>query len=268
MDKSLPSSSDLHPEHNNLKPPAPHRGTFYFLEVVLSVAFIVATLFTAWTPASLLPDALAEKISQAISSIAITPSPEFPTQTPKPSPRIGIVSGHWGNDSGAVCSDNLTEAEVNLSIATKVKDILSAQGYVVDILKEFDPKLEDYQALALISIHADSCDYINDLATGFKVAAAQSNPHPDRANRLVACLLDRYSRDTGLQIHDSVTPDMSSYHAFDEINVETTAAIIEVGFLNLDRQILTQGQDTVAKGITDGIMCFLNNENISNQVYP
>ena len=224
--------------------PNPHaspHGTFYFLQVVLSVAFIVATLFTAWTPAGLLPNALAEKISQALTSISITPSPAFPTQTPRPQPRIGVVSGHWGNDSGAVCSDNLTEADVNLGIASKVKEILAIQGYVVDILKEFDPKLQGYQALALISIHADSCDYINDLATGFKVAAAQANPHPDRTTRLVACLTDRYQRDTGLQIHDSITPDMSSYHAFDEISVDTTAAIIEVGFLNLDRQLLTQG---------------------------
>jgi N-acetylmuramoyl-L-alanine amidase len=60
----------------------------------------------------------------------------------------------------------------------------------------------------------------------------------------------------------SITKDMTSYHAFDEIDPETPAAIIETGFLNLDRQILTQKPDVVAQGIVDGLLCFLNYESI------
>jgi N-acetylmuramoyl-L-alanine amidase len=55
---------------------------------------------------------------------------------------------------------------------------------------------------------------------------------------------------------------MTSYHAFDELHENTTAAIIEVGFLNLDRELLTQHPDRSAQGIVDGVMCFLNNEEI------
>lgn len=246
------------------EPAAPRKGTFYFLQVVLGVAFVAATLFTAWTPADLLPESLADKISRAFSPLSLTPSPVYPSPTPRPLPRVGLVAGHWDNDSGAVCADGLTEGEINLSVATKVKANLVAQGYQVDILKEFDFNLAGYGALALVSIHADSCDYVNDLATGFKVAAALSNPYPERAARLTACLSERYHQATGLEFHaGSVTPDMTSYHAFDEIHGDTTAAIIEIGFMNLDRQILTQGQDTIARGITDGILCFLNNESIS-----
>jgi N-acetylmuramoyl-L-alanine amidase len=249
--------------------PSPHRGTFYFLQVVIAIAFVLATLFTAWTPASLLPVSLADKLSQALAPLSLTPSPAYPTPTPRPRPQIGIVSGHWGNDSGAVCADGLTEADINLSIATKVKENLVAQQFDVDLLKEFDPRLSGYKALALVSIHADSCDYINDLATGFKVAAALSNPHPEKAARLTACIRNRYEKATGLNFHgNSVTNDMTSYHAFEEINPDTTAAIIEVGFLNLDRQILTQEPDKVAKGISDGILCFVRNEDVSSQGEP
>jgi N-acetylmuramoyl-L-alanine amidase len=133
------------------------------------------------------------------------------------------------------------------------------------LLKEFDPKLNNYQASALVSIHADSCDYINDQAAGFKVASALANPRPERAARLTACLRNRYAQATNLPLHNSITIDMTSYHAFDEIHAETTAAIIEVGFLNLDRQVLTENTDAVAQGITDGIICFLNNEDITSQ---
>jgi hypothetical protein len=41
-----------------------------------------------------------------------------------------------------------------------------------------------YQASTLVSIHNDSCEYVNDEATGFKVAAAMSSPFPEKANRL------------------------------------------------------------------------------------
>ncbi len=198
-----------------------------------------------------------------------TASPLAVTTTPRPRPKIGIVAGHWGNDSGAVCSDGLTEVEINLGIATLVKEKLASLEYEVDLLREFDPKLKDYQANALISIHADSCEYINDLATGFKVAAALSNQRPDKATRLTACIRERYEKTTGLSYHaQSVTPDMTSYHAFDEINPETPAVIIEVGFMNLDRQVLTQNQELLANGIVSGILCYIRNEDIFQQEQP
>lgn len=244
-------------------------GTFYFVQVVVCVAFVVATLFTAWTPAVLLPGDLADRLSKALAPRETLPAQDFPTATPRPRPVIGIVAGHWGNDPGAVCPDGLTEASVNLDVATRVKKNLESLNYDVDVLKEFDSALTEYRALALVSIHADSCDYVNDLATGFKVAAALSNPHPEKASRLTACLHDRYARVTGLPFHgNSVTNDMTSYHAFDEIHDETTAVIIEIGFLNLDRQVLTEDPDLIARGITDGILCYVRNEDISPTPQP
>jgi N-acetylmuramoyl-L-alanine amidase len=61
---------------------------------------------------------------------------------------------------------------------------------------------------------------------------------------------------------------MSNYHAFSEIDNDTPAAIIETGFMNLDREILTQHPDIVAKGITSGILCFIRNENIASTQVP
>jgi N-acetylmuramoyl-L-alanine amidase len=184
-------------------------------------------------------------------------------------PRIGLVAGHWGNDSGAVCLDGLTEAEVNLKIATLTMQDLMKENYQVDLLKEFDPLLMQYDARVLVSIHNDSCNYINDDATGFKVAAAQSSAYPEKAARLTACIVDRYARVTGLRFHyNSITQDMTAYHAFSEINTNTTAAIIETGFLNLDRQILTQKPDLIAQGVTEGILCFLRNENVMETATP
>jgi len=240
---------------------------FRALQTIFSAAFIVATLFTIWTPTTLFSNTLVEKMN-----LAFEPLPQeagVPTPTEAPVRRIGIVAGHWGNDSGSVCADGLTEADVNLKIATLVMQQLNKEGYEVDLLKEFDHKLLTYQALVLVSIHNDSCNYVNDEATGFKVSAARSSAYPEKASQLTSCMIDRYAALTGMTFHyNSITQDMTDYHAFDEINSNTTAAIIETGFLNLDRQMLTERTDVVAQGITSGILCYLRNESVAPTPIP
>lgn len=172
----------------------------------------------------------------------------------QPAYRIGLIAGHKDNDSGAVCADGLTEAEVNLDIAQKVAVALATQGVASDILAEFDERLPGYSGNALISIHADSCDEINELATGFKLAATPFND----SSLLEQCVLQQYYLTTGLAYHaNTITPHMTDYHAFREINATLPALIIEVGFMNLDRQILTAQADVPADGLVQGIMCFL-----------
>jgi N-acetylmuramoyl-L-alanine amidase len=247
-------------------------GLFQQLGLVIGVAFVIATLFTAWTEPGLLPGSLSEKLSNAIALQRATPQEGSPTTTARPVPRIGIVAGHSGNDSGAVCPDALggyREVDINISIASLVKQTLVKEGYDVDLLAEFDPQLNGYSAQALVSIHADSCEYINDQATGFKVSSAISTKYPEQAARLTSCLRTRYTEATGLQFHSgSVTDDMTKYHAFNEINKDTPAAIIETGFMNLDREILTQKQDVIANGIASGILCFIRNEDITPTQVP
>lgn len=257
------------PEKPHVRQPA--GGTLQYIQVVIGVAFLIATLFTAWTSIGLLPDSLAEKVSRAGFSAEATLPAIISTQAPRPHLIIGIVAGHWGNDSGAVCPDGLKEVDINLEIATRVKESLVGQGFEVDLLKEFDTRLQGYKALVLVSIHADSCEYVNDQATGFKVSAAVSTMYPEKASRLTACLRNRYAAATELPYHTgSVTLDMTSYHAFEEIHPDTTAAIIETGFINLDRQLLTENPERVAGGVTDGILCFVRNEDISppSQIEP
>jgi len=189
---------------------------------------------------------------------AILPGNETEAQaTPvagQPTHRIGLIAGHKDNDSGAVCEDGLTEAEINYDIAQRVAVSLASHGVASDILSEFDSRLPSYQADALISIHADSCDEINDLATGFKIAATTMND----SSVLEQCILQQYYLTTGLAYHaNTITPHMTDYHAFREINPAMPALIIEVGFMNLDRAILTAQADIPAEGLVQGIMCYV-----------
>lgn len=199
-------------------------------------------------------------------SVHMTPTPEgsLPTPTALPAAKIGLVAGHWGHDSGTVCGpelNNTNEVDINLRIANLVQQQLVKEGYQVDLLEEFDKRLFQYQAMALVSIHNDSCEFVNNEATGYKVAAAPDSPYPEKAKRLTDCLTKRYGDATGMLFHpNTITPDMTSYHAFNEIHSSTTAAIIETGFLNLDYTKLTTQTEAVAAGVASGILCYIRNE--------
>src|SRR3989304_7517820 len=148
------------------------------LGTTVAAAAVLATLLTAWSPAE-----FQAGVVGAFSFGADGEATSGPTAVPENTPdqqglRIGIVAGHLGThpesgftDPGAVCPDGLTELDVNQSIAELVVRGLEAAGFQVDLLQEGDGRLSGYRAVALGSIPGDACVWINDQATGYKVAA-------------------------------------------------------------------------------------------------
>jgi N-acetylmuramoyl-L-alanine amidase len=246
------------------------------LAVLVVIALVVITLgmHAIWTWGEGPGEAPAEQDLDVTAVAATQVAPPVSGGTPHPTravpvgsvgtpqalvrrPRVGIVVGHWQSDSGAVCDDGLAEVEVNYAVAQLVVSELIRSGYDIDMMAEFDPQLAGYKADALVSIHADSCNIPE--ATGFKVARVSSSLVPEQEDLLVACLIEKYQEATGLQFHkNSITYDMTEYHAFYEIAPETPAAIIETGFLAADRRLLTKKQDLVAQGIVNGIKKFID----------
>ena len=260
-------------------------GISRLIVIVSCIAAIGAMAYGARAPsapAGDTPEATSSPAHVTVASpAALTPAfipsadpPTTPSATPLPSvdssaavPRIGIVAGHWGSDvgdMGAICPDGLTEVEINLDVAQRVVRSLRSLGYQADLLAEFDPRLEEYRADALISIHADSCEDYPDAtppASGFKVASVEDSLAPEEEKQLVACLAQCYAARTGMYFHaTSITYDMTRYHTFYEIDGRTPGAIIEIGFMHRDRDLLTQRPDLVAQGIVDGLVCFIERE--------
>lgn len=173
---------------------------------------------------------------------------------------VALISGHGGFDSGAVCTDadgqvTLTEADLNARVADLVARRLRRAGADVLLLEEYDPKLNGLEADVLLSIHADSC--IN--ASGYKAANLVDSPRQPAEQMLLDCIHTHYPEATGLAHHpNSVTHDMTSYHAFRRIADSTPAAILEIGFMGGDQELLTEHPQWLAKGITDSIICFFN----------
>lgn len=198
------------------------------------------------------------------STIAYTPTPTLtpaPTFTPTPDiPRIGILAGHSGGaDPGAICADGLREVDVTTDVATRAQSALVARGYVVDILQEFDPRItngkRDYSPKAFLAIHADSCVWY---ASGYKVARASSSASPDEDDRLVRCVTNAYGLSSQLPFHaGSITVDMTDYHAFNQINPRSPGAIIELGFMGSDHELLKSRRDILAQGVANGLDDFM-----------
>lgn len=233
---------------------------FRSLIVVVVAAGLMATIFTWWTPSQFIDDQVRAELSvaQATNQASV-----LPTAIPTPNwlRKIGIVSGHRGPqippDPGAVCPDGLTEAEVNFAVATHVVRNLRGRGYSVDLLDEFDPRLDNYQAVALVSIHANTCQNFGERVSGFLIARAAARSGIGNDDLLVDCIARYYNQSVGLDRREGLTLDMTDYHTFREIHQLTPAVIIELGFMLADRDVLTGKQEEMAKGITDGVLCFL-----------
>lgn len=226
--------------------------------VVVFAGFLASTIFTWFTS----PDFLDRRVVTGLVVANATFAPvQQPTALPTPNylKKVGIVSGHRGpeNDPGAVCPDGLTEASINFDVATRVVRNLRALGYSVDLLDEFDARLNNYQAVALVSIHANTCQDFGEFVSGFLVAKAAVRPEGGQDSLLAECIAKHYGERIGIQRRFSLTADMTDYHTFREIHPLTPAAIIELGFMKDDREILTTRQDDMAQAIMDGVLCFL-----------
>jgi N-acetylmuramoyl-L-alanine amidase len=177
-------------------------------------------------------------------------------------PRIALISGHAGFDSGAVCTAadgtvTLTEAETVARITDLAAQRMRRTGAEVLLLDEYDPRLDGLQADILLSLHADSCI----LASGYKAAYYERSQIPSIGDRILGCIDRHYAAATGLAHDpDTVTVDMTAYHAFRKIDQHTPAAILELGFLGGDQELLTQRPEVAARGVAASVLCFLEEE--------
>ena len=184
----------------------------------------------------------------------ITPTPE---QDTVPSLTVALLSGHAGYDSGAICGDmnapTIKEVDVVARIVELVRVQLESTRLEVLILEEYDARLTNLEAALMLSLHADSCIFVN----GYKAAYPYNSAIPLTERKMLACIDKHYAAHTGLSFHPSVTDEMTRYHAFRKVLPGTPTVILEMGFLGGDAHLLTQEPERVAAGITESINCFL-----------
>jgi len=203
------------------------------------------------------------------------PLPRSPVWNPAGPKRVGIQIGHWFQGqlpeelrrlSAGASSGGWNEWELNLLIGQRVVQMLEEAGVEADLLPATIPIR--YRAHAFVAIHADG-DTSGRL-NGYKLARPGFSSIPDADDELVRTLYREYGAATGL-VRDAdahISRRMIFYYAFNTrryqhaIDIGTPAAIIETGFLTngSDRAFLTSRPDLAARGITNGILRFLELE--------
>lgn len=203
------------------------------------------------------------------------PLPRSPVWNPPGSKRVGLQVGHWFDGdvphelrrlSLGSSAGGWTEWELNYLIARETARLLEEAGVEVDLLPSTIPVR--YRAHAFVAIHADG-DTSGRL-NGYKLARSGFSSIPDVDDELVRVLYEEYGKATGLA-RDSdqhVSRRMIYYYAFNTrryqhaLDLGTPATIIETGFLTHagDRAFLTSRPELAARGISNGVMRFLELE--------
>ncbi len=250
--------SEPNPEIPTRTPRKSHSNSvLYMVETVISVAVVMATLFTLWNPHGLfLPQS--SFLPTPVSVGQNTNGQLVPVQ-------VGLQIGHFKHNEGNACPDGIKEVDVDYVIANKVSLLLAASGISIEVLDEYDIKLINYKADALISIHTGSCTDPSAAVSGFKIGTGANIADPTRTNMLAACLGEQYQQNTDLTFNYFVIPDdFPVSHTFLDVNPQTPIVLIETGSLAVDRNILIDQSDRAANGITAGVLCFLKSEGLIN----
>ncbi len=244
-------------------------GTLFV--VIVSTALVATVLMFFVNPEFLNP-AVVQGLQLDRDAIMAGFAAERPTpvRTPQWLRRIGIISGHRGlsensrRDPGAICVDEyrrvyLEEESINFAVSTRVVANLEARNFNVDLLDEFDPRLIDYRADALVSIHANSCLDYGEVVSGFIVSKSDARPEDGVDAFLRECIALNYGAHIPLRRSYNETDDMLNNHAWRKIHPLTPGVILEMGFMLADQEILTTQHDLLAHAITMGILCHLEN---------
>lgn len=167
-------------------------------------------------------------------------------------PKLFIDVGHGGKDCGAV-GNNLKEADINLAVGLKLRDILAKQGIEVKMSRTDNSTVElssrtkmsnSWKSDALISIHCNSASNVS--AQGLETFCYKSSLK-DMAecvhNEVVKAGL--YTKNRGVK--------EGNFHMVRESNCR--ACLIELAFISnqQDSLLLKNKQDEFALAIAKGI---------------
>ncbi len=242
------------------------------LRLGIAVVVLTAVVLIQWRLMQNRAAFVAEGNPGVVERRLDSPAPQGPLS----GRRIGLIVGHWHRDAiqdvGAICENQegeliLTELEVNEAVAALLAPMMEAQGAKVWKLQELDPLLRGFAADLAFSIHADSC--VSN--SGFKAAHYPYSGAREREQVLIQCLQTEYAASTNLQWDPfTITPNMTRYHVHEKVHLNTPSVILEMGFLGGDAPILTtaSGQERIAEGILNSILCLLDPNFVSEVEVP
>ena len=186
---------------------------------------------------------------------------------------IIVDAGHGGEDGGAVSSNGVSEAQINLSIALKLQNLLEQSGATVVLTRSDDNAIYDIDSKTLrqkknsdlknrvkigktssadifVSIHLNKIE--QSQYYGWQTFFKDGN---EQGKKLATCIQENLNE--AIQKENKRTPlKISDIYIIKNVEIPTT--IVECGFLSNpeeEKQLQTdEYQNKLAWGIYNGIM--------------
>ncbi len=210
---------------------------------------------------------LGEKVTSAGADKDAAASPEH---------RVTVIvdAGHGGRDGGASTDDGVLEKDLNLSVAKKVKDILSLADVNVVMTRETDimlanddsphKKLDDMNARLHMADDFENCVFLSIHMNKFPVEKYSGLQVYYSANNSRSKLLADKIREKNisvLQRDNSRTTKAADSSIYILDNIQVPAVLVECGFLsNREEAALLQKeeyQNALAAVIASSVLDFL-----------
>ncbi len=189
---------------------------------------------------------------------------------------IMLDPGHGGIDPGAICSVSSSsfgnEKDINLSLATKIKDLLEAEGAKVIMTRTTDKwvcyterneAVRNSEPDMFIAVHCDSSGTASAMGTSAYYYRAYSQP---LASAVHDSIVNAYKTKIYAGKPDSILSKVdrkSDFYAFRVIRVEECPAIlVEYGFVSniSECQVLQDAgnRDILASATVEGIKNYIS----------
>lgn len=187
---------------------------------------------------------------------------------------IAIDAGHGGRDPGVVSKKGDIEKDINLSIATKLKRLMEAEGARVVMVRENDDALygendsnkkvadmrnraslvNESDAELFVSIHVNS--YVDESVCGSQTFYLKGN---EDGAKLATCIQKNMNK-LNSEKKEKAAKANNSYYLLK--NILVPSVIVECGFLSnpVELELLKDEgyQENVAFAIHMGIMEYIN----------
>lgn len=180
---------------------------------------------------------------------------------------IVLDAGHGGKDQGTNAG-NVLEKDINLQIAQKTQQYLEKEGYKVGMVRTDDTFVKlgqraDYanerEAQLFVSIHCNS----SESGEGNGIETYYAEEKAETSSPLAELIQEQVVLQTGARDRSARTADYAVIRKTD-----MPAVLIEIGFLSDTEEcrLLQQNdyQDKIARGIADGILCYLHKSDRSS----
>jgi len=124
----------------------------------------------------------------------------------------------------------------------------------------------NYRGSVLIALYSGSCEDSPNNKSGFSIGTTLSTSDLNSSNALAVCMGEIYQSSTKLDFnYQIISPNNPYYHLFEMVNPNTPMIYLEMGSLYYDQSVLIENSENVANGIVNGILCYLDTLDNTNE---